>query len=324
MAHAPSFESDTITAINLSRLLCRLDQKLSSPLVSRDSNPQMASLEQAKMTANLEYARQLLHKLESTPVPPARQETVAGLSGQRQIIRRLNEYIHLASQSEDTSEDKNHEDDEEIEPMEDDDYARLNLPNTKPTMNAAATVAEDSTISNTILNASTSLRHRFPTQHEKTISQKQKELFGSAALDSPEVATENLLDYQRQQQEDITGDLLKMAQMLKESSIEFGKNLEDEKVYLDQAKEGLDKNSLGMKSAGEKIDDLRRRDTVSFYWSIIYMTVIVALAFFILLVGSKGKDKSDSSPGVLWMGLEFFFKSAFDTLAASCILSRKI
>ncbi|KAF8251060.1 hypothetical protein K440DRAFT_615593, partial [Wilcoxina mikolae CBS 423.85] len=117
---------------------------------------------------------------------------------------------------------------------------------------------EDTQIASTV-------RHRFPTK--SAVEQKQ-ELFGASASGAkkvtsttavPEFAgTEALLDYQRSEQESITSDLLSMAKMLKESSLEFGKNLDDEKSYLQAAREGLDRNAQGMQVAGQKMETLRR------------------------------------------------------------------
>jgi hypothetical protein len=86
-----------------------------------------------------------------------------------------------------------------------------------------------------------------------------------------------ILDMQRSEQEVIEKDLLSMAKMLRESTMEFSRHLEDEKDILAKAKEGLDKNVAGMQSTGSKMDNLRKNETVSWYWGIIYMAIIVAL-----------------------------------------------
>lgn len=126
------------------------------------------------------------------------------------------------------------------------------------------------------------MRNRFPTKSE---DEKKAALFGKAGQQTDESAgTEHLLDNQRQQQEDITSDLLSMAKMLKESSLDFSKHLEDEKGYLDLAKEGLDRNAMGMDATGRRLDLMRRNDSVSYMRGLIYLASIAGLAFLVLFV----------------------------------------
>ena len=122
------------------------------------------------------------------------------------------------------------------------------------------------------------MRNRFPTKSEEEA--KKAALFGKAGQIDPDAGTEQVLDTQRQQQEDITSDLLNMAKMLKESSLDFSKNLEDEKGYLDMAKEGLDKNAMGMDATGRRLEDLRKNDSVSYMWSMIYLASIILLVSY--------------------------------------------
>lgn len=263
---------------------------------------------------NLEYARQLVHKLESQASSTSvnttkRQKLQTDLAAYKQTIRRLNEALHAASTSivgvglkawvgdagdegydsasgDETDARTNGEAEKTADEV--DDYARLN----RPTANRHESLTQLPTTASKPpapvptappAESGSTLRNRFPGR--QTDHQKRAALFGSAATKPvTNQGTEALLDHQRREQEDITEDLVKMAQMLKASSLEFGKSLEDEKGFLDQAKEGLDRNAAGMESAGRRIENLRKNETVSWYWSIIYMVSIVVLAFFTLFI----------------------------------------
>jgi len=235
-------------------------------------------------------------------VPARRQKSLAELGAQKQTIRRLNESLQLAAsnttEGEVSSEGEDDEDSGVIVPVDgcgrvedddDDDYASLKK--SKPTRRRHVASLSQTPLqadTQTPLQADTQMaptvRHRFPT---KSAVEQRQELFGASASGAkkvtsttvaPEFAgTEALLDYQRSEQEAITSDLLSMAKMLKESSLEFGKNLDDEKSYLQAAREGLDRNAQGMQVAGQKMDVLRRDENVSFIWSMIYLAIIVAL-----------------------------------------------
>lgn len=122
--------------------------------------------------------------------------------------------------------------------------------------------------------AAPGLRNRFPTQKEE-----RAVLFTGrdGAPKEGEEFTEKQLDSQRREQEDLTGDMLKLAQALKMNSVRFGQELEKEKGLLDLAAAGLDKNMLGIEKTGRKMDTLRRDENVGWLWSILYPVIIVVL-----------------------------------------------
>ncbi|RPA85132.1 hypothetical protein BJ508DRAFT_303171 [Ascobolus immersus RN42] len=115
------------------------------------------------------------------------------------------------------------------------------------------------------------LRHRFGPLTPKTPP-------------TTSINTEVVLDHVRQEQDNMTDELLQMAKQLKESSIEFGKDLEEEKPLIESAILGLDKNVLGMETTGGRVKQLRKYQNVGFMWRMIYLAVGVALMLAILLV----------------------------------------
>jgi len=168
------------------------------------------------------------------------------------------------------------------EEEDDDDYASLKKLKPHHTPTTAAPISATPAPDPPPPEPSSALRSRQPDQ---SLHQQRIELFGTATGSQPtDISTEKLLDTHREEQDDITINLLSMTKMLKQSSLEFGRSLEDESGYLNAAKEGLDRNTAGLHKAGEKMDNLRKNENVSFIWSIIYMAIIVVLVFLTLFI----------------------------------------
>ncbi|KAG0638928.1 hypothetical protein HOY80DRAFT_126851 [Tuber brumale] len=273
----------TITTKNLTRLLSRLDSKLAS----RKAAP-LSPVDRAKFAANLEYARQLLLSLESEPSltrnASTRQSVLSGLGVQKQAIRRLNEQLLvMAAEGEEegggsTDDDSYGEEEEEVKEV-----------STFPAqVNGGERPQQPENIPMPATTTTSTLRNRFqqptttPTNHHQ-----RKQLFPPRP--DPTAATtdtdaEKHLDHQRAEQEHITADMLSLARALKQSSLRFGSELENEKVLLDMAREGLDKNALGIEGTGRKLKALRQDESVGLLWSILYPVIIVGLAFMVLFV----------------------------------------
>jgi len=75
-----------------------------------------------------------------------------------------------------------------------------------------------------------------------------------------------------------------MSRALKESSLKFGQQLEEEKPYLELAVQGLDKNVLGMQQMGGRMDKLRKDGSVGWYRTIINVVIIVVLGIVGLII----------------------------------------
>ena len=216
-------------------------------------------------------------------VPAKKQKVMVELGAQKQTIRRLNESLHAAaSQAKDfggmdEDEDSSGNSDNEVEEdHDDDDYERLaRAAKRKPVPGVASPDADSAPAQKpAALEPTSTLRNRFSAA---TKDKKKHELFGKAAEDHTNRGAEQILDDQRRQQEDITNELLNMAQKLKESSLNISKNLEDEKGYLDLAKEGLDRNAMGLDATGRRLEALRKNDNVSYMKGMIYLVQIILL-----------------------------------------------
>ncbi|KAH8150068.1 uncharacterized protein LAJ45_05754 [Morchella importuna] len=248
-----------VTATNLTRLLSRLDSKLTTTTASTPPT----SLERTKIASNLEYARQLLLTLEkSAPTirnHSQRQTLLTKLGEQKALIRRLNETVQLLAHdapSSDADSDSGADSD-----AEDDE---------PPVYTEQSPALHDAT-------EKEGLRNRFPSQKDQRAT-----LFNGASEE--EADPEKALDLHRAEQEALTTDMLTLAQQLKANSIRFGQELQKEKGLLDLAAEGLDKNVLGIEGTGRKMNSLRRDENVGWLWGILYPVIIAALMFLVLIV----------------------------------------
>lgn len=239
---------------------------------------------------NLEYARNLLLTLEKDSEtiynPIQRQEILAKLAQQKQTIRRLNERLqtspHDDDDDDDDDDDYQHEH-EETGALYSDEGSSSDVMMTGPPLGLPAYSLEgdggslEKSYSPSIETAS--IRNRFPTHKETRAA-----LFGDRGqAEDGEEFSEKQLDQQRVEQEDLTTDMLALAQALKENSVRFSEELQKEKSVLDLASEGLDKNLLGIEGTGRKMGQLRKNQNVGWLWGILYPVIIVALVSFFLL-----------------------------------------
>lgn len=232
---------------------------------------------------NLEYARNLLLTLEKDSEtiynPVQRQEILAKLAQQKQTIRRLNERLQTSPHDDDDDDDYQHEH-EETGTLYSDEGSSSDVMMTGAPLGLPAYSLEgdggslEKSYSPSIETAG--IRNRFPTHKETRAA-----LFGDRGqAEEGEEFSEKQLDQQRVEQEDITTDMLALAQALKENSVRFSEELQKEKSVLDLASEGLDKNMLGIEGAGRKMGQLRKNQNVGWLWGILYPIIIVALVSF--------------------------------------------
>lgn len=274
----------TIATKNLTRLLSRLDSKLAS----QKATP-LSPVDRAKFAANLEYARQLLLSLESESVlirnTSTRQSVLSGLGVQKQAIRRLNEQLLVMAAEGEEEEGGDSTDDDSNEREEEGEEVK-ELAAFPAEVNGGNPPQQSENIPTLTTTTTSTLRNRFQPTATPTNRHQRKQLFPPP--DSTAVATdadtEKHLSSQRAEQEHITADMLSLAQALKQSSLRFGSELENEKALLDMAQEGLDKNTLGIEGTGRKLEALRKDENVGFLWSILYPVIIVGLAFVVLFV----------------------------------------
>lgn len=127
----------------------------------------------------------------------------------------------------------------------------------------------------------------------KATSTGRESLFPSKArtADPTVDPTEALLDHNRREQDNLSASLLEMAKQLKQQSIHFGQTLEGDKGILDRTAESLDKSSLGMEAAGQKMGTLRRMTEGKGWWARIKLYALIfglwVVAFLIVFVGPK-------------------------------------
>ncbi|KAF3480077.1 uncharacterized protein GIQ15_05424 [Arthroderma uncinatum] len=108
---------------------------------------------------------------------------------------------------------------------------------------------------------------------------------------SKELDSETSLSIDRQEQESLTDSLLTLAAQLKTSTHTFHTTLESEKSVLDRAVEGLDKNTSGLESAGQRMGMLRRMSEGRGWWGRMLMYLWIFglwfVAIMIVYVGPK-------------------------------------
>ncbi|KAL0634893.1 hypothetical protein Q9L58_006173 [Maublancomyces gigas] len=295
-AHQTLPSSSRIIATNLARLLSRLDRKLGFT-TTHEQAPPPSSIERAKIAANLEYARNLLLTLERESEtihnPAQRQSILAQLAQQKQAVRRLNERLQTSPHDDDDDDDDDDEDEdgqdegqhEETGTLysDEDSSSDVMMTGGAPSGLPAYSLEDNRGSlerSYSPATESSGIRNRFPTHQETRTA-----LLGSRGQgEDGEELSEKQLDDQRIEQEDITTDMLALAQALKENSLRFSEELQKEKAVLDLATEGLDKNVMGIEGAGRKMGQLRRDESVGWLWGILYPAIIVALSFFILII----------------------------------------
>ncbi|KAI4615104.1 hypothetical protein J4E83_006828 [Alternaria metachromatica] len=290
---SPGF-GDT-TSINLNRLLSRLDR-----LVLVDPSPQLrkSTYERARVSANIEHARTLLlsleHSASTIPSKSKKAELQNDLQQKRDLIKQLNQRIYELNQLDDTESEGSVDSDEE-----DADQFPSYAPRVKTEAgrDVSTSTEGNEAFQNAAQGIASELRRRGKPDANAagTQSASGNSLFPSKSTSStadPSLAkTEALLSHERNEQEELTTDLLDMARQLKEQSIRFGNTLEGDKGVVDRALAGLDKNTLNMDAASRRMGALRRMTEGKGWWDRIKLYGMIAglwvIAFLIVFVGPK-------------------------------------
>ncbi|KAK0109657.1 hypothetical protein ONS95_002338 [Cadophora gregata] len=311
MARLSSANSPDLTAINLTRLLARLQQTLISPDSATESRLR-TTLEREKVGTNIEYARTLLVRLEqdaqTIKVQSRKHEVQADLVQKREAIQRLSERLDELNELGDF---------ESIEEDSSDGEDLLGEDTPSEETDSHADAAEPQSTSSSMvettpppfvpqIQAQPQVRPPPPTiesEPEKelpsTLRARTKEAQARAELLTPAststgistATTEAMLTHNRTEQEQLTGSLLAMASALKESSRAFATSLEEEKSVLDNATTGLDKNELGLEAAQRRMGYLRTMTEGKGWWGRMLMYAWIAglmvLAILIVFVMPK-------------------------------------
>lgn len=113
-------------------------------------------------------------------------------------------------------------------------------------------------------------------------------LFGNRTQTSLSATTtaEAILDHQRQEQDELSESILKMAEDLKQSSLQFAEALEEDTEILSKTGEGLDKNERGLEAAARRMGALTRMTEGKGWWGrvILYAWVYGLMLFLVVLV----------------------------------------
>ncbi|TQS32064.1 hypothetical protein Golomagni_07629, partial [Golovinomyces magnicellulatus] len=110
---------------------------------------------------------------------------------------------------------------------------------------------------------------------------------GTAAEPQTSTATaEAILDQQRQEQDALSGSILKMASALKASSHRFSSTLETDKDVVGRAGEGIEKTEKSMEAARGRMGALRKMTEGKGWWGriILYAWVYGLMVSLILFV----------------------------------------
>ncbi|KAL8993678.1 MAG: hypothetical protein Q9169_006167 [Polycauliona sp. 2 TL-2023] len=280
MARATQMMSEPpdITAINLKRALVRLEQKI---LISPNPRLASSSFERTKTSANLEYARTLLLRLEhessNLKIQSRKQDRQKTLLAQRALIKRLTERMH----------DLDNQDPESYtSESEGEDLLGTLHPIQPPADSPSSSILP-----------STDLDRR---KLEDSLEPKLRNLRQPSNLPIPSSGTSTALrsnptaqqlESHSTEQVDLTSSMVALVAQLKSSTLAFSSSLDLDNEALARAQEGLEKNESGMEAAGKRIGMLRRMSEGKGWWGRIMLYAwigglwIVAIA--LVFIGPK-------------------------------------
>ncbi|TIA10358.1 hypothetical protein D6C81_08338 [Aureobasidium pullulans] len=291
--------------VDLDQLLGKLSNTLLSPTAD-DTHLRTTLYERNRISANVEYARTLLLRLEHNTADiktQSRKSTIqADLQTKRDLIKKLNtrliELNQLASLQEDSDSSSDEDEDEEDEESQGQKVREF-----APAVSTSDTLDTDPSLTSpqqAAQDLANNLRSRKPNATNSNApadSATTSALFNNRSTAQPTTAageklsTEQVLDSANRDQDILTTSLVALAQSLKQSSLSFASSLDAEKEILRRAEGGLDKNSMGMEAAGNRMGALRRMTEGKGWWGRIRLYAIIAAlwvaAFLLVFVGPK-------------------------------------
>ncbi|KAL8781966.1 MAG: hypothetical protein Q9213_005774 [Squamulea squamosa] len=271
-------EPPDITAINLKRALNRLEQKI---LISPNPRLTRSSFERTKTSANLEYARTLLLRLEhessNIKIQSRKQDRQKTLLAQRALIKRLTERLHdLDNQDPDTYTSES----------EGEDLLGTLLPPQPPAISPSSTAPSNTDIDGRKIDDSLepNIRNRRQPGNLPLPS-------SSISTALPANRTAQQLEAHSTEQVDLTSSMVALVAQLKSSTLAFSSSLDLDNEALARAQEGLEKNESGMEVAGKRMGMLKRMSEGKGWWGRIMLYAwigglwIVAIA--LVFIGPK-------------------------------------
>jgi len=285
-------------AINLTRLLSRLQKTLLRPDSVTEQRLRSSSYERIKVGTNLDYAKTLLLRLEQDTVnikiQSRKQEAQAELLQKRDVIRALDERLEeFEASGSNTEEDSSDGEDLLGDDTPSDDVDETGTPAESQILEDLIESAEAPEVEQPIppLNERDEL---FPTslrsRHAQSSSQPIDTGHTSSSSTNPTnvtATTEALLTHNRTEQESLTDSLLSMAQALKSSSQAFASSLESEKDILGRTGEGLEKNKSGLDAAQKRMGYLRKMSEGKGLWGrmMMYAWIFGLMLIALFIVG---------------------------------------
>ncbi|KAL8950783.1 MAG: hypothetical protein Q9222_003190 [Ikaeria aurantiellina] len=277
MARAANIVSEPadVTAIDLRRALVRLEQKI---LVSPDRRLINSSFERTKTSANLEYARTLLLRLEhessNLKIQSRKQDRQKTLLAQRALIKRLTERLReLDNQDSDAYSSESEGEDLLGEQSQSQPPLNTNLP--------IAFQSGGTDRRNQDKPSEAQLRNRLG------LSQPQPGSAGTSTALPPNPTAQQLESHSTEQM-DLTSSMVSLVAQLKSSTLAFSSSLDLDDEALSRAQEGLEKNESGLDAAGKRMGMLRRMSEGQGWWGrmMLYAWIgglwIVAIALVFL------------------------------------------
>ncbi|KAL9629891.1 MAG: hypothetical protein Q9164_006676 [Protoblastenia rupestris] len=267
-----------IAAIDLDRALNRLERKI----LSADADPRLqhSSYQRIKTSANLEFARTLLLRLEhdssTLKIQSRKAAAQSSLSAQRALIKRLTDRLHELEQIGDDDDLLYGPEDEEDILASYEDEKSPTPPKTIPSEKSEYT--DRPPLSGRPPSPQSILRNRF--QPSKPPDAVQADTSTAAILQENDSEATNL-----------TSSLLSLAKALKASSTQFSDSLAADDEALRRATEGLDKNERGLEAAGKRMGLLKRMSEGKGWWGRIMLYAWIGglwvVAVLLVFVGPK-------------------------------------
>ncbi|KAL8732913.1 MAG: hypothetical protein Q9181_003793 [Wetmoreana brouardii] len=267
------------TAINLRRALIRLEHKI---LTSPDPRLARSSFECTKTSANLEYARTLLLRLEhessNLKIQSRKQDRQKTLLAQRALIKRLTERLHYLD---------NQDSDAYSSESEGEDLLGEHAQSAPSTTTSTPAVSSNAGLDSRRLEETSpeyNLRNRLNPSN-LPISPSGT----STAL--PPNPTAQQLESHSTEQLDLTSSMVALVAQLKSSTLAFSSSLDLDNEALARAQEGLEKNESGLDAAGKRMGTLRRMSEGKGLWGRMMLYAWIGglwiVAILLVFVGPK-------------------------------------
>ncbi|RDW89853.1 uncharacterized protein DSM5745_01628 [Aspergillus mulundensis] len=303
--HPPTSDPSDLAALNLSRLVDRLEHNLLSPNADLKSL-RRSEYQRIRVGTNIEYARATLQALErSLPqIKPVdrRYELQSSLARNRQTLKQVQNVLdEIQAEDEirasargngwdlvEDDEDADSDAEDLLETPEDtaDEATPEDDAQTARKASDAAEVASapPATTTNTVDTGPSStpapapaptpaaLRNRHHNSASPSTTSKATATGSSLHNITPGpgaqagAETEEALGTDRLEQENLTSSLLDLATQLKTSSQQFQASLEAEKSVLTRAAEGLDRTTGNLAVAERRMGMLRRMTEGKGWW----------------------------------------------------------